>query len=167
MHALFRGLARAHANRTAAALLLDGLARVAQQIHEHLLELRGVAHDHGQRGIQVQFEAGFLRSHAEALQFHGAHDHLVEGHAAALRGRFAGAEEQLAQNSAGALGFEKNLAHLGGATGGIFAEQQALGVAEDAGQGIAELVGHAGDHLAEGGEFFRLQQLRLKNALRG
>ncbi len=47
------------------------------------------------------------------------------------------------------------------------AEEKALRVAKDAGKGVAEFVSNAGDHLAELGELFRLQQLGLKDALRG
>jgi len=73
----------------------------------------------------------------------------------------------LAQDGAGPLRFLKDLARFVGIAEGIAAQQQALCVAENAGERVAELVSNAGDHLTELGEFVRLQQLGLEDALRG
>src|ERR1700676_933850 len=89
----------------------------------------------------------------------------MESVSLALRPRFSGAQQELAQDGSGPLGFLINLARFFRTSGEVFPEQEALRVAQNAGQGIAQFMRYAGDHLTERGEFFRLQQLGLKNAL--
>src|SRR5690242_9744352 len=79
--------------------------------------------------------------------------------------RFPGGQKKLAENRAGPLRFLVNLAGLLGSSGKILSNQEALRVAENAGERIAELVRHPGKHLTEGGKFFCLQQPGLKNAM--
>lgn len=87
--------------------------------------------------------------------------------ALALRLRFARGEQKLAENGAGALRLLVNLAGFRRAAGGVAAHQQPLRIAEDAGERVAQLMRHTGNHLAERGEFFCLQEFGLKHALGG
>jgi hypothetical protein len=74
--------------------------------------------------------------------------------------------QQLPKNRAGALSFLKNLACFVGLALCISAQKQALRVTENARERVAEFERDAGDHLAERGELFGLQKLRLKDSLR-
>ena len=98
----------------------DGLAGVPDQIHQHLLQLARVAGDEWKSGIEVQLDVNSFRGRSEALQIHGALHHLIEGHALALGPRLSGAQQELAQDSTGALGFRINLARFLRPSSGIF-----------------------------------------------
>ena len=141
------------------------MAGIPDQIHQHLLQLAGITVHERKSRVEIQFDANFFRSRSETLQFHRPQDHLIEGDALSLGAGFPGVQQELAQNGAGSLGFRKNLARFFGASRKILADQQPLRVAQDAGERIAQFMRDAGDHLSERGEFFRLQQLGLKNAL--
>jgi hypothetical protein len=92
---------------------------------------------------------------------------LIQGHQAPLGNGFPGVQEQLSEDAGGAFRFLVNLPGIAAGPGGILPREQALRVAEYAGEWVAQFVGHAADHLAERREFFSLQQLRVKQALGG
>ena len=129
--------------------------------------MAGVAVHERKRRIQIDFHTDFFRSEAEALEIHSALHNLVQGHQAALRNCFPGVQEQLAENGVGALRFLINLAHLFGPPGQILAPQNAVRVAENAGQRIAQFMRDSAHHLSERGELFGLQEFRMENALGG
>ncbi len=101
------------------------------------------------------------------MQVHGALNHLIQSDSFAFRPSLPGAQQQLAQDRAGPLGFLINLARFFGAASEIFPDEEALRVAQNAGQRIAQFMRDAGDHLSERRKFFRLQEFGLKNALGG
>src|SRR5437868_2214024 len=74
----------AHHNISAGALAFEGLPRIADQIHEHLLELSGIALDKRQERIEVQLDTNLFGGQAKTLQFHSPRHNLVERDAAAL-----------------------------------------------------------------------------------
>src|SRR5712672_3381075 len=156
-----------HADNAASALRFDGMPRIANQVHQDLLELPGIAVDEWEHRIEIEFHANVLGRGVEALKFQSASDNLIKRNATSLGTRVPGGEEELGQDSAGALRFLENLARLVRAAKRIAAQKKALRVTEDAGKRVAEFVSDAGDHLAEFGEFFCLQQFGLKHSLRG
>src|SRR5258706_3020612 len=166
-HALFGDAPGLHADNAASALRFDGMARIANQVHQDLLELPGIAVDEREHWVAIEFHANILGCGVEALKFESASDHLIERHATPLGTRVPGGEQKLAQDGAGALRFLENLARLVRAAQRIAAQKEALRITEDAGERVAEFVSDAGDHLAEFGKLFGLQQLGLKDALRG
>ena len=117
--------------------LHDGLPRISDQIHQHLLQLAGVAGDERKRGIEVQLNANSFRSRSEALQIHGALHHLIESDSLAFRPGLPGAQQELAKDGPGPLRFFINLARFFGAAREVFANEEPLRVAQNAGQGIA------------------------------
>src|ERR1700676_1934031 len=136
-HALFRDALGLYTDGAACSLLLDGLTGVADKIHEHLLELPGVAVNEREHGLEINLHSNIVGGGIKALQLQGSGDHLVEGDAATLRTRVPGGKQELAQDSAGSLGLLKDLARLVRITEGIAAQEQALSVAENAGQRVA------------------------------
>src|SRR5436305_3744183 len=124
----------AHHNISAGALAFEGLPRVADQIHEHLLELSGVAFDKRQKRIEVQLDTHLFGGQAKTLQFHGARNNLVERDAATLWPRIPRGQKHLAQNGAGAIGLFKNLASFEGMPATVASQQQALRIAENGGE---------------------------------
>jgi len=106
--------------------------------------------------IEIQFQANLFGRQIKALQFHGARNHLVEGYPAALRARVARGQEQLAKDGAGALRFVVNLLRLVDLSRCTAAQDQALRVAQNTGERVAQFVHDSRDHLPERGQFFRL-----------
>jgi hypothetical protein len=143
------------------------MARIADQVHKHLLELAGVAIHKWQNWVKIQLQPDIFGCGTEALKFESARDNLVERHATTLRTGFPGGEQQLAEDSGGALRFLKNLTGFVRAADWVATQEQALRVTQDAGERVAKFVSDTGDHLAESGEFFCLQQPGLENALGG
>lgn len=117
---------RPQADGSRFSFLHDGLARVSDQIHQHLLQLAGVARDERKRRVEVQFEAYFFGGRTEALQFHSAQDHLIERNSFALRAGLAGAQKKLPQDGAGSFRFLVNLARFFRTSGEVFSHQEAL-----------------------------------------
>src|SRR5258708_3354092 len=166
-YALFGDAPGLHTDNAASALRFDGMPRIANQVHQDLLELPGIAVDKREHRIEIEFHPNILGCGVEALKVQSASDTLIKRNAASLGTRVPGGEQKLPQDSAGPLRFLENLARLVRAAQRIAAQKEALRVAEDAGERIAEFVSDAGDHLAEFGEFFCLQQLGLEDALGG
>ena len=77
-HTLFGNALGLHANRAALALLLDGMPRVSNEVHEHLLELAGITLHEREHGVEIELHADLVVRAAEALQFEGAGDDLIE-----------------------------------------------------------------------------------------
>src|SRR5258707_591051 len=166
-YALFGDAPGLHTDNAASALRFDGMPRIANQVHQDLLELPGIAVDEREHRIEIEFHPNILGCGVEALKFESASDNLIKRNATSLGTRVPGGEQKLPQDSAGPLRLLKNLARLVRAAQRIAAQKEALRVAEDAGEWVAEFVSDAGDHLAEFGEFFCPQQFGLKHSLRG
>src|SRR6266852_8398932 len=83
-HALFGDAPGLHADRAAFALLLDGVPGIPDKVHEHLLELSGIALHEGEHGLEIELHADLVGWQAVALQFEGAGNDLIERHAATL-----------------------------------------------------------------------------------
>src|SRR5712672_1021192 len=166
-HALFCDAPGLYTNDATFTLRFDGMARIADQVHQHLLQLPRITIDEGQHRIEIEFHSDILGCGAKTLKFESASDNLIKRNPTSLGTRVPGREQELAQDSAGALRFLENLARLVRAAKRIAAQKKALRVTEDAGKRVAEFVSDAGDHLAEFGEFFCLQQFGLKHSLRG
>ena len=149
------------------AVLFDGLPRVAHQIHQHLLEVTGISLHQRKGGIQINLDADFFGSKAEPLEIHGAVHDLIQGYQTPLRKRFPGVQKQLPEDATGALRFLINLAHFLGPPGQILTRQNALGVAENAGQRITQFMRDAAHQLSERGELLGLQEFRMESALGG
>src|SRR4029077_4930715 len=147
-HTLIGDASGLDADRAAFALLLDGLPGISNEVHEHLLELPSVALHEGKHGVEIELHVDVVGGEAEALEFEGAGDDLIGRHAAALGPRFPGGKQELAQDGAGPLRFLIDLAGFVGIAGGIAAQEEALRVAENAGERVTEFVSDAGDHLA-------------------
>src|ERR1700756_4037647 len=73
------------ANRAAAALFLDGVPRVSYKVHEHLLELPGIAPHERKHRIEVELNVNVFRGGIEVQKFEGARDDLIECDTPALR----------------------------------------------------------------------------------
>ena len=84
-HALFGDAPGLHADRAAFTLLLDGLPGIPDQVHEHLLELPGVALHERQHWLEIKLHVDIVGCEAEPLQFESAGDDLIERDVAALR----------------------------------------------------------------------------------
>src|SRR6267378_1103225 len=166
-YALFRDAPRLHPDNAAFTLCFDGMPRIPDQVHQDLLELPGIAVDDREHWVDIELHANILGCGVEALKFESASDDLIKRNATSLGTRVPGGEQKLAQDGAGALRFLENLARLVRAAQRIAAQKEALRVTEDAGERVAEFVSDASDHLAEFGKLFGLQQLGLKDALRG
>ena len=149
------------------ALLFESLARVAQKIDQHLLQLSGVGVDEGKCRIQIDFHADFFCGKAKALQLRGAHHDLIQGDQTPLRNGFPGVEKELPEDGARTFCLLINPARFFRPAGGVLAHEQALRVTENAGERVAQFMGDAAHHLSECSQFFRLQQLRMEHALGG
>src|SRR6266404_9912975 len=77
-HTLFGDALGLHADRAALALLLDGMPRVSNEVHEHLLELAGITLHEREHGVEIELHADLIVRAAEALQLEGAGDDLIE-----------------------------------------------------------------------------------------
>src|SRR5579863_4930572 len=109
----------------------------------------------------------FIGSELKALQFGGAQHNRVDVDRMARRGRFSRGSQKLAEDGDGAVGLGENALDFSApAVIGRIAEQ-ALGVTEDGGERIAQLVRDAADVLAEGGKPLHFVQLGSKQLLRG
>src|SRR5580704_3150498 len=74
---LVSGVPRRDSNFPAFAAFLNCLARVADEIHEDLLQLPSVAEYAGQCAIELEFDSDFFSCKIEFLQFHRACDDLI------------------------------------------------------------------------------------------
>ncbi len=157
----------ANPDRSASSLLFEGLLRVAHQIHQHLLQLPGITVHERKRLVQIDLHADLFRGEAEPLELHGPLRDMIQGDEASFRKRFPGIQQQLPQDFAGSLCLLINLPHFCGPLGSVLARQKPLRVAQNGRQRIAQFVRDAADHLAQRGELFSLQQLRLENPLGG
>src|SRR6266852_4364321 len=83
-HALFCDAFRLHADSATFTLRVDGLARIADQVHENLLQLPGIAVDEREHRIEIELHADILGCGVEALKFESASYDLVERHATAF-----------------------------------------------------------------------------------
>jgi len=50
-----------HTDNAASALRFDGMPRIANQVHQDLLELPGIAVDEWEHGIEIEFHAKYSR----------------------------------------------------------------------------------------------------------
>ena len=158
---------RAHSDPAAAAALLDGLLGVHQQIEHHLLQLVGIRQ--GERKFPVQFQhyGYILYLELVTAQGQGALDNFVQVHRLALRFFPAGKQQQIFDDSSGALGLFKNAPGFLGRLGVERAAEQQLRIAHDPGERVVELMGDSGNQLAERGHFFGLHQFRLNHPFSG
>ena len=141
--------------------------RVAHQIHQHLLQLPGITVHEGEGRIQIDLHADLFCGKAEPLELHGPLRDMIQGDEAPFRKRLPGIQQQLPQDFAGPLCLLINLPHFFGPRGSVLPLQKPLRVAQNGRQRIAQFVRDAADHLAQRGELFSLQQLRLENPLSG
>ena len=98
-------------------------------------------------GIEIHLEVNAFLGQAGLLYFDGLQHHLVDGDGAHLHLGFVGIPKQLAQDRGSPLRLLEDMAHLAVPFAGVFLLQQPLRIAEDAGEGIIQLVRDAGDNL--------------------
>jgi len=65
---------------SALTAVFDGLPRIAHQIHQHLLQVAGIALDEGKSRVQINLHADFFRGKTEALEIHRSLRDLIQGH---------------------------------------------------------------------------------------
>ncbi len=139
----------AQPDRPALAVLLDGLPRVAHQIHQHLLKVTRIGAHEWEGRVEIDLHANFFRGEAEPLQVQGALHDLIQGHGAALRKGFPSGQEYLPQNGAGTFRFLVDLPQLLGVSGKVLAREKPVGVTHNAGQRVAQFMRDTANHLSQ------------------
>src|SRR6266446_4530934 len=153
----------AHLDAAGVADLADGLFRIGDKIQEDLDELIGVADDAGKAGLRTEFHLDVVAAERMLVQLQSALDEAVDVERFLVRGRGARELEEILDDARGAARLPMGEFQLSlGRVIGAFPLSEKLGDAEDSGERIVQLVGDAGEHLAHGGQFFRLDELLLK-----
>ena len=138
----------------------DGLLGVGDKIQKDLNELIGVANNARQfrLGTEINFDA--VAAERVFVQLEGAIDNAIEIDGFFLWRSGPGKLEKILDDASGAAGLTVSQFELAlGGFGIRLAFAQQFSDAENGSEGIVELVGDAGEHLAHGGEFFRLNEL--------
>ncbi len=149
-------------------VLAHGLHRVGQQVQHGLLDLVSVAVDPREVGSERQVEVDLAEPQLVADEGSGALRDVVEIHVAHVGRALASEREQIPHDARRALGLFVNHAQVIAVPrrrAGLLHEE--LGKTRDGGQGVVQLVGHAGDELPDGRELLRLEQLRFQRFLFG
>src|SRR5882724_3030995 len=149
------GAGGANADQTALSALQDGLLGVLQQVQKHLLQLPEIP-------VYIRYRNSFFNHQADRgagkrcpHQAGRAIHQFVQGNRRTDAASLPRKLQQLAENSRGALGLRQDAAHFG-----IYGSRarsallQALCVAQNRRQRIAQLVHDAAGTLTEGNEFF-------------
>ncbi len=145
-----------------AAIAVDGVSGIEQQVHGHLLDLVRVRLDRGQFLGQIQGQIHLVQGQLGHHHGHGPPHHLVEVHGLA-GGRGGPGEIQQAPDDPAA---PDRLAHdhvqvVAGVLVAIQPLAEQGGIAQHAGQRVVDLMGHAGRQPPHGGQLVRLGQLAL------
>ena len=136
---------------------------VGDEIQEDLDELVGVAQDAGKAGVGAKIHFDVVAAQRMFLKLKRALDEIVDVEKFFLSGSGAREFEQVLHDARGAAGLAMREIELAGegfviaSLAGALAKQ--FGDAENGGERIIQFVGDAGEHLAHGGEFFRLNKL--------
>src|SRR5262249_55014718 len=158
----FDACASASANGVALARGEDGMLGVKEEIEDPLLELVDVAFRGRQVGRVVGNDADPRQAQSCRSESHRLLDDRRQIHWRALRLALTREEQETLDD----LGHPLPLGHdqVDGSTQlrGQDLALEELTVADDYGERVVELVGHAGHELADRGELARLYQLRLR-----
>jgi hypothetical protein len=141
-----------------------GVARVDRQVHDHLVELAGVAH-HAADGPEHDAELHVLADEPREHLLHVPDHHAQGEHLAACR-VLAAEREELAREGGRALGGA--LDQLDGLAHAIVdLPQQELAAAQDDREQIVEVVGDAAREAADRLHLLGLAELALEGAVLG
>ncbi len=157
-HAVQRDLDRAAARR-------QGVQRVGAQVHQHLLQLRGVARHLGQRWRDGLHQL-HLRRQGRTQQRAGLHHHRGQRHRRTRQGLLAAEGQDLAHQLAATPSGRADLAQafLRRRVGRQVLARE-VGVAQDGGQDVVEIVRHATGQRAQRLHLLRLRQPRFQRLL--
>ena len=142
----------------------DRLRGVVDQVDEDLLDLVGVDVGHRQIGLDLDLGLDAVRHELVAEQHEGGVEQGPERGGAALMLLLPREAQQVLDDVRRALGLlpddrerlaqgRRHVGHLA----------QEIGEADDRGERVVEVVRDAGDELADGGHFFRLDELVLQS----
>lgn len=134
---------------------------VIDEVEEDLLELVGVSDGSGEARVEVGMYGDVVDSEFVVTQFDCGEDEVVDGDGSLLWFLGTRKGKEVLHDASCSLGFVVNLLKPGASMFiDVFAEEE-FGVAHDAGEGVVEFVGDAGDELTDGGEFSGLEELVL------
>ena len=138
-----------------------GLLGVDDEVEEDLQELVRVDHRVGQVGIEFLHYVDVADAQIVVAEFEHALDQGVDVRGLLSGVAAAGEGQQVGDDLRRALGLAVDGLDLG--AGGLVEvlEEQKLGEAHDAGEGVVELVGDAGDELADTGHLLGLEEALL------
>src|SRR5687768_12143669 len=139
---------------------------VDDEVEDDLLKLGVVALDERKLMIELGLELDVPRAQPVGAQAEGLLDDGVEVDGAVTRPRLAGEDEEVADDASSATCLLLDQAdRLRLLLAGEPLLQEELGERGDPGQRIVDLVGDAGDELAEGDELLGLAELLLEAPL--
>jgi hypothetical protein len=84
-HASFSDAPGFDADRAAFTLPFDSVARICDEVHQHLLELASVALHKREHRVEIELQVNVFGFGIKALKFESAGDDLVESDATPLR----------------------------------------------------------------------------------
>ena len=148
------------------AVRLQRLARVAEDVHEDLLQLVRIRHDDGQLGRELRDDLDVAGAQVVGHDLQHLLDHGVELHELALGGVLAREAEQALHDLVAAVRALGDELEVGSRlfVGGHLREQ--IGEPDDGGQRVVQFVRHAGHELPDRRKLLALHELRL-GALEG
>ncbi len=142
--------------------LNHGVMGVVDDIQEDLLQLIIVGHDPRQVFGQFLDYLHVVQPQLIVAKTEGTFYDLVDVHLCSLRPLLTGEGEQVLHYPLRPHSIVVNPLQILLDTLVHIADLQELGVSHDRSQRIIQLVGHAGDHLANGRKLGRLDQMRLE-----
>src|ERR1043166_3504788 len=141
---------------------LHGVIRLVQDIQEHLLQLVRIADQIRQALIEFLHNLHAVIGKVIRAQGDGLAQNVVDLERLALRRALAGKTQQVLHDLLGALRlFQDHLQILAGAARDFRILHEQVGKSHDGRERVVDLMGHAGDKLADGSHFFRVHQLGL------
>ena len=147
--------------------LLHGIARVDRKVDDDLFELAGIRQDEGEVWRRHDVERDVF-ANEPTQQLADTGDQLVQIDPCGPQHLLAAECEQLSGQARGALGRFDDFVHIAPAP--VFRREAVcgeLGVAEDGGQKIVEIVGDAAGEVADGVHFLRLAELGFEDSACG
>ena len=148
--------------------LTHGVYRVVDQVEQHLLQLVPVAQDDDGLRAQVRLQLDAVELELVDDEQRGAGGDLVQVHGGLLRHALPREGQEVADDASGSLRLVVDHPQVLVRKVGMGRPlQQQLGEAGDRGEGVVELVRHAGDELADGRHLVVLDELGLEDPLLG
>src|SRR5258708_9038876 len=132
----------------------------AHQVSDQVVDLVGVGGDAGKLRIGLEDDFGFGDAEVELAKLNQARNHVIEVDGFAMGGLFAREGEEIHDELGGAVAFVGGLLKVSaGLRAQVVVGKDEFEIAFDDRERIVEFLGDAGNHPANGREFFRLAKL--------